>query len=112
MRGYGIRKVSPFQDNLLHIVFYYRMPDDRYFSDHALPGEQTMDLALPLDKMTASDKLRTMEALWNDLCKHSDELDSPAWHGELLANRDNRLLEGKEAVYDWADAKERIRRSI
>ena len=71
-----------------------------------------MNLALPLDKMTTTDKLRTMESLWDNLCENSNELPAPPWHGDVLAERDNRLSQGKEKVYDWAEAKKRFRKSI
>ena len=71
-----------------------------------------MNLTLPLDQMTVSDKLQTMESLWDNLCETSDELLSSPWHGDVLAERDNRLAMGAEAVYDWNDAKKRIRETI
>jgi hypothetical protein len=71
-----------------------------------------MNLALPLDQMTTTDKLRTMESLWDDLCENSDELVSPSWHKDVLADRDTRLAEGKEALLDWNAAKRRIQESI
>jgi Putative addiction module component len=74
--------------------------------------EHSMNLALPLDQMTTTEKLRTMEALWDNLCENSDELISPPWHSDVLTERDNRVAEGKETVYDWNEAKNRIRKSI
>jgi hypothetical protein len=71
-----------------------------------------MNLALPLDQMTTPEKLKAMEALWDNLCEKSDELISPPWHGDVLTERDNRVAEGKETVYDWGEAKKRIRKSI
>ena len=71
-----------------------------------------MKVALPLDRMTAADKLETMEVLWDDLCKNSNEFASPSWHGDILAERDKNLLECKEPIHDWEKAKERIRRSV
>ena len=62
--------------------------------------------------MTTSDKLGTMEALWDDLCRSGDELSSPSWHGEVLSERDTRVAEGKEEILDWDEAKERMRRSL
>lgn len=74
--------------------------------------EHIMNLALPLEKMTVTDKLRTMESIWDNLCKNSEELASPSWHNDVLIERDKRLAQGKEKVYDWGKAKERIRKSI
>ena len=33
-----------------------------------------MDIALPLDRMTTAENLRTMEALWADLSQHEEEI--------------------------------------
>jgi hypothetical protein len=71
-----------------------------------------MNLTLPLLQMTVSDKLRTMEALWDDLCENSDDLISPSWHGDVLTERDNKVAEGEEKIYDWNEAKKIIRDSI
>lgn len=71
-----------------------------------------MTISLPLDRMTTVEKLQTMEALWEDLSKKSDEFISPSWHGEILSKRDKNLSEGKDLIQDWDEAKERIRRSI
>jgi hypothetical protein len=62
--------------------------------------------------MTTVEKLQTMEALWADLSKNSDEFASPSWHGEILSKRDKSLSEGKELIHDWNKAKNRIRRMI
>jgi hypothetical protein len=71
-----------------------------------------MTISLPLDRMTTVEKLQTMEALWEDLSKKSDEFISPSWHGEILSKRDKNLSEGKDLIQDWDEAKELIRRSI
>jgi hypothetical protein len=70
-----------------------------------------MKISLPLERMSVADKLRTMEFLWDDLCKRSDDLISPSWHEDVLVERDLRVAEGKESTYDWNEAKKRIRRS-
>jgi hypothetical protein len=67
--------------------------------------------ALPLDKMTTSDKLSVMEQLWDDLCREPDQVPSPSWHGEVLAGREKRVREGQAGFSDLAEAKERIRKA-
>lgn len=71
-----------------------------------------MELSLPLLKMSTADKLRTMEALWDDLCENSDDLISPCWHGDVLKERDNKVAEGGEKIYGWNEAKKIIRDSV
>ncbi|MBD3244298.1 MAG: hypothetical protein GF331_27150 [Chitinivibrionales bacterium] len=68
-----------------------------------------MNVTLPLDRMSTADKIRTMEALWEDLCRKCDELPSPSWHSDALADRADRLEEGKEQLHDWETAKSTIR---
>jgi hypothetical protein len=70
-----------------------------------------MNILLPLDRMTTVEKLQTMEALWEDLSRKGDEFISPAWHGEILSERDKSLSDGNNTIHDWNDAKERIRRT-
>ena len=56
-----------------------------------------------------SEKLKLMEALWEELSKPGDELDSPAWHEKELADTERRLAEGKEQVLDWEAGKKALR---
>ena len=60
------------------------------------------------DQLPPAEKLRLMESLWAGLSR-SDEWDSPAWHGEVLAETERRLKEGREEVLDWEDAKRKLR---
>jgi hypothetical protein len=60
-----------------------------------------MKPALPLDKMTVAEKLEAMEQLWDDLCRAPEEVPSPAWHAEVLAEREQRLHEGKDFCVEF-----------
>jgi len=68
-----------------------------------------MDITLPLDKMTTAEKLRAMETIWADLCRHEEELESPAWHEQVLREREERVKSGKEKFLDWEVAKKQLR---
>ncbi len=68
-----------------------------------------MDITLPLDKMTTAEKLRAMEALWADLTRREEELESPAWHEHVLKERESRVQSGQEAFIDWETAKKQLR---
>ena len=68
-----------------------------------------MDVTLPLEKMTVAEKLRVMELLWIDLTRHEDQFESPAWHGNVLSDRVNRVKEGEESFISWAVAKKQLR---
>jgi putative addiction module component (TIGR02574 family) len=67
---------------------------------------------LPLSKLTLAQKLDLMEAIWDDLAKHEESLESPHWHQEVLNERERALADGKAIVSDWEESKARIRRSV
>jgi hypothetical protein len=67
---------------------------------------------LALSGLTLAQKLDLMEALWNDLAKSEETLESPPWHEEILADRERALATGKAPVSDWGEAKDRIRRKV
>lgn len=68
-----------------------------------------MALAIPLDQMTANEKLQLLEELWADLAKQPEEIPSPDWHGEILRQREQRIASGSACFYDIADAKQAVR---
>jgi len=71
-----------------------------------------MSVTLPLHEMTVPEKLRVMEALWEDLSRNSDALESPAWHEAALKERKARVAAGKTSYIDWERAKKEIRRRV
>jgi hypothetical protein len=68
-----------------------------------------MKLTLPLDKMTTEEKLLALEEIWEDLCRLPDNIPSPAWHGSVLEERQQRVEEGSSAFVEWTRAKQNIR---
>jgi hypothetical protein len=68
-----------------------------------------MDITLPLDQMTPAEKLRTMEALWADLIRSEADVPSPAWHEQVLKEREERVRAGQESFMDWEDTKKQLR---
>jgi hypothetical protein len=74
-----------------------------------LPNMSTA-MTLPLSEMSHAAKLRLMEELWDDLCHSSEGVPSPAWHGEVLAARAERVAKGEAEFREWADVKERLLR--
>jgi putative addiction module component (TIGR02574 family) len=54
-----------------------------------------MELVLPLKEMTVAEKLQLMEVLWDDLSHNAEDIPTPAWHGEVLADRQREIDEGK-----------------
>jgi len=67
---------------------------------------------LALNEMTLREKLAAMEALWEDLSRTPGAVESPAWHKEVLEQRQNRVAEGKAGYTAWDSAKADIRRKV
>jgi hypothetical protein len=54
-----------------------------------------MDLALPLNQMTVAEKLQAIEVLWADLSRNPEDIPSPPWHEDILAERQRQIEEGR-----------------
>jgi hypothetical protein len=77
---------------------------------HNKKGEKQM--TLKLKDMTTEEKLQAMELLWDDICRNVPDFSSPAWHENILKEREKSLKNGKENFIDWDQAKKDIRDSI
>jgi len=69
-----------------------------------------MPATIDIQQMSLPDKLRLMEDLWADLS--GKEVSSPAWHGEVLAERDRLMESGEETFVDWDTAKRQLREEL
>ena len=67
---------------------------------------------ISINKMTTEEKIRTMEDLWDDLCHHAAEIPSPAWHNDVLSQREESISKGNETFTDWEKAKKSIRKKL
>lgn len=68
-----------------------------------------MQVTLPLDKMTVEEKLDLIDQIWENLSSNAEDVPMPAWHAELLREREQRLREGKAGFTDWDEAEREIR---
>lgn len=71
-----------------------------------------MGLAEKLHNLTTVEKISAMEYLWDDLCRQASKALSPAWHEEVLAEREAAVTAGEAGFMDWEDAKKKIRESL
>ena len=71
-----------------------------------------MPATLPLNEMTVAEKLQAMEALWEDLSRNADALESPEWHRDVLEKRERRIASGESRFSDWEQAKADIRKRV
>ena len=62
-----------------------------------------------IENMSREEKLRAMEALWQEILKEDPAPESPGWHGEVLEQTRSRVSAGTEQVVDWEEAKRRLR---
>lgn len=59
-------------------------------------------------KLPRQDKIRLMEALWNDLSNSPEELESPKWHSSVLKDTEARYINDEEKPIDWDEAKKTL----
>jgi len=67
-----------------------------------------MAISLPLTKMTVEEKIQAMESLWEDLCKSPSSITSPAWHENVLKERE----ESDVQYIDWETAKGQLKKDL
>ena len=53
---------------------------------------------LDIDSMNQVERLQAMEQLWDAICHDESELQSPAWHKDILDER-RRMIENGEARF-------------
>ena len=65
---------------------------------------------IQIAQMTREEKLQTMEALWADLSTDDANVESPAWHEEVLKETEARVADGREQITYWTTAKRELRK--
>jgi hypothetical protein len=73
-------------------------------------GAYIMQNTFEIRHLSREDKLRVMEAIWEDLTKEDEEVESPKWHQEALQEAEHRLNLGEEKMVDWDSAKKELRK--
>ena len=71
-----------------------------------------MSALIDIDQLTLEEKLRVMEALWEDLCRKESELPVYQWQKDILDSRERLIEEGKAEFEDWETAKKSIAERI
>ncbi len=62
-----------------------------------------------LHALSPGEKLRVIEALWNDLVSEESQVPSPVWHEAKLRETEEAYRAGREEALDWSTAKESLR---
>jgi putative addiction module component len=55
----------------------------------AKPCDDMIELS-QIERMSVTERLRAMDQLWDSLSRHGDEIPSPDWHQDVLADRKAR----------------------
>jgi len=70
-----------------------------------------MSFTLPINEMSFEEKVQSMEVIWDDLCHGEKVIDSPSWHGLVLAEREASIKNDEETFVDWDIAKKLINKA-
>ena len=64
---------------------------------------------LGIENLSRTEKLRMMEALWDDLARDTPTLPPPKWHGDALKKAELAHAAGEAGFVDWETAKKIMR---
>lgn len=64
---------------------------------------------LNLEKLSRTEKLSMMEAIWDDLSRDSVTLSSPDWHAQALKDAERALEDNQAGFVSWDAAKKALR---
>jgi hypothetical protein len=64
---------------------------------------------LNLEKLSRTEKLSMMEAIWDDLSHESAQLASPAWHAQALQEAEQSVAQNQAGFVAWDAAKKALR---
>ena len=65
---------------------------------------------IEIGHLSREEKLRVMEAIWEDLTREAEQVESPDWHRDALDETERRREAGQESVTDWDEAKKELRK--
>ena len=66
--------------------------------------------AAEIEKMTLEQKLEAMELLWKSISEKPDEVPSPAWHEEIVAERLAKINKGEAKFFSIEEARQKLRK--
>ena len=65
---------------------------------------------MEIKQLSREEKLRVIEAIWEDLSSEAQSLQSPAWHESALQETEQRVQSGQEQILDWKEAKKELQK--
>ena len=88
-------------------------PQNRYWNQtgnlQRTCQNHSMKTILQLDKMTTAEKLQAMEEIWTDLTRDPEVFESPAWHEDVLRERERAVEERREQFIPFSEVKKRLK---
>jgi putative addiction module component (TIGR02574 family) len=66
--------------------------------------------AADIEAMTRAERLKTMELIWDSLIRDAESVESPAWHGEILKGRLEKIRKGESKFLDLDEVRQRLGR--
>lgn len=64
-----------------------------------------------IERMSVTERLQAMDQLWDSLTGCGDEIPSPDWHQDLLADRKTRAQSGEAKFLTLTELRSRLRSS-
>ena len=64
-----------------------------------------------IETMSVSERLQAMDQLWDSLNRSDDEIPSPEWHQDVLADRKERARRGEARFLTMDQLRSRLRSS-
>ena len=61
-----------------------------------------------LSRLTKAERIELMNAIWASLDNKDEEVESPAWHREVLAEREARIQSGEAQFLSLDEVKKRF----
>ena len=69
-----------------------------------------LELKEEVSRLNKAEQLQALEWLWVSLSKKPDNIESPDWHGDVLAARKAKVDSGEAQFLSIAQLKKRLRR--
>ncbi len=67
-----------------------------------------MQKTIEIKHLSRVEKLRIMEAIWEDLSSAEEPVESPDWHNKSLQKTEQQFNAGNEGIVDWQEAKKML----
>lgn len=64
------------------------------------------------DDLSGAEKLDYLQALWDRIAAHPDEVPVPDWHRELIEERLAEHRAGPDDVTPWEEVREAVREKL